>query len=84
MWPPFSPRLHRPPMAIRRLKPAIAAVLAVAILSQPLTLIQVLAIVAICGSVLIEFAYQAAGKIRATKSDVVKRGDAKETALVTE
>ncbi|MEZ5787382.1 MAG: DMT family transporter [Xanthobacteraceae bacterium] len=40
------------------LKPAIAAVLAVAILSQPLTLIQVIAIIAICGSVLIEFMYQ--------------------------
>lgn len=32
------------------LKPAIAAVLAVARLSQPLTLIQVVAILAICGS----------------------------------
>jgi len=45
------------------LKPAIAAVLAVAILSQPLTLIQGLAIAAICGSVLIEFAYQAMGSV---------------------
>lgn len=66
------------------LKPAIAAVLAVAILSQPLTLIQVLAIVAICGSVLIEFAYQATGKIRDTKSKVVKRGETKGTAVAAE
>lgn len=46
------------------LKPAIAAVLAVAILSQPLTLIQVIAIIAICGSVLIEFMYQAKQKAK--------------------
>ncbi len=44
------------------LKPAIAAVLAVAFLSQHLTLIQVIAIVAICGSVLIEFMYQSRQK----------------------
>ena len=46
------------------LKPAIATVLAVAILSQPLTLIQVIAIIAICGSVLIEFMYQAKQKAK--------------------
>jgi drug/metabolite transporter (DMT)-like permease len=40
------------------LKPAIATVLAVVILSQPLTAIQVVAIVAICGAVLIEFMYE--------------------------
>lgn len=40
------------------LKPAIAAVLAVVLLSQHLTLIQVIAIVAICGAVLLEFVYQ--------------------------
>lgn len=51
------------------LKPAIAAVLAVAILSQPLTLIQVIAIIAICGSVLIEFMYQA--KQQAKKNEPV-------------
>lgn len=44
------------------LKPAIAAVLAVAILSQPMTLIQMIAIIAICGSVLIEFVYQSRKK----------------------
>lgn len=44
------------------LKPAIAAVLAVAFLAQPLTLIQVIAIIAICGSVLIEFMYQSRQK----------------------
>ncbi len=41
------------------LKPAIAAMLAVAFLAQPLTLIQIIAIIAICGSVLIEFVYHA-------------------------
>lgn len=41
------------------LKPAIAAILAVAILSEPLTLVQLIAIVAICGSVLVEFAINA-------------------------
>jgi drug/metabolite transporter (DMT)-like permease len=46
------------------LKPAVATVLAVAILSQPLTLIQVIAIIAICGSVLIEFMYQAKQKAK--------------------
>jgi drug/metabolite transporter (DMT)-like permease len=40
------------------LKPPIAAALAVAILAQPLTLIQAAAIAVICGSVLIEFVYQ--------------------------
>ena len=40
------------------LKPAIAAVLAVVILSQPLTLIQIVSIIAICGSVLIELVNQ--------------------------
>jgi drug/metabolite transporter (DMT)-like permease len=49
------------------LKPAIAAVLAVAILSQPLTLIQVIAIIAICGSVLIEFMYQAKQKTKTSE-----------------
>jgi drug/metabolite transporter (DMT)-like permease len=44
------------------LKPAIAAVLAVVFLSQHLTLIQVVAIVTICGSVLIEFVYQSRKK----------------------
>lgn len=44
------------------LKPAIAAVLAVVFLSQHLTLVQVVAIVAICGSVLIEFMYQSRQK----------------------
>lgn len=44
------------------LKPAIAAILAVAILSQPMTLIQMIAIIAICGSVLIEFVYQSRQK----------------------
>jgi len=44
------------------LKPAIAAVLAVAVLSQPLTVIQAIAIIAICGSVLIEFMYQSRQK----------------------
>jgi len=33
--------------------------LAVVFLSQPLTRIQVIAIIAVCGSVLIEFVYQA-------------------------
>ncbi len=50
------------------LKPAIAAVLAVAILSQPLTLIQVAAIVVICGAVLIEFLYEARQKAKADAS----------------
>lgn len=55
------------------LKPAIAAMLAVAILSQPLTLIQVFAIIAICGSVLVEFVYHASRKhpnARATAASV--------------
>lgn len=46
------------------LKPAIAAILAVAILSQPLTLIQIIAIITICGSVLFEFVYQVHRKQR--------------------
>lgn len=50
------------------LKPAIAAVLAVVFLSQHLTLIQVVAIVAICGSVLIEFVYQSRKKQMAPAS----------------
>jgi drug/metabolite transporter (DMT)-like permease len=52
------------------LKPAIAAVLAVAILAQPLTMIQVIAIIVICGSVLVEFVYQARRKTRDVKSTV--------------
>ncbi len=55
------------------LKPAIAAVLAVAILSQPLTLIQVIAIIAICGSVLIEFMYQAKQKAKNNKPVAPRR-----------
>lgn len=55
------------------LKPAVAALLAVYVLSQPLTLIQVLAICVICGTVLIEFAYQTLGGLklppRGEKSD---------------
>ncbi len=46
------------------LKPTIAAVLAVAILSQPLTLVQTIAIIAICGSVLTEFMYQSRRKVK--------------------
>jgi drug/metabolite transporter (DMT)-like permease len=52
------------------LKPAIAAVLAVAILAQPLTMIQVIAIIVICGSVLVEFVYQARRKSRDINSTV--------------
>lgn len=44
------------------LKPAIAAILAVAVLLQPLTLVQLVAIIAICGSVVVEFVYQTRGK----------------------
>jgi drug/metabolite transporter, DME family len=55
------------------LKPAIATVLAVAILSQPLTLIQVIAIIAICGSVLIEFMYQAKQKAKNNEPVAPKR-----------
>lgn len=40
------------------LKPPIAAALAVAVLAQPLTLIQAAAIAVICGSVLLEFLHQ--------------------------
>ncbi len=40
------------------LKPAIAAILAIFVLSQPLTIVQLLAIVVICGAVLVEFAVQ--------------------------
>lgn len=50
------------------LKPAIAAVLAVAFISQHLTLVQVLAIIAICNSVLIEFMYQSHAKRKATQA----------------
>ncbi|MBK5102704.1 MAG: DMT family transporter [Burkholderiales bacterium] len=52
------------------LKPAIAAMLAVAFLSQTLTTIQTIAIIVICGSVLIEFMYQARQKrLAATPSE---------------
>lgn len=39
------------------LKPVITAILALAILAQPITLVQVLAIVVVCGSVLFELAW---------------------------
>ncbi len=39
------------------LKPVITAVLALAILAQPITMVQVLAIVVVCGSVLVELAW---------------------------
>lgn len=66
------------------LKPAIAALLAVAILSQPLTLIQLVAIIVICGSVLVEFVYQAKDRARDTKSTAIKRGKADAPSLAVE
>lgn len=56
------------------LKPAIATILAVAILSQALTLMQGIAIIVICGSVLIEFLYQAQRKFGVNELTVVKSG----------
>ncbi|MDH3380040.1 MAG: hypothetical protein OEQ39_24225, partial [Gammaproteobacteria bacterium] len=58
------------------LKPAIAAMLAVAFLSQPLTLIQIIAIITICGSVLIEFVYES----RREPSTVASNGRTSKTA----
>ena len=58
------------------LKPAIAAMLAVAFLSQALTLIQIIAIIAICGSVLIEFVYES----RRKRSTVASTGRTAKTA----